>query len=275
MPTQATDLMSLSIASRIRVAHATSQTVFARNCEIDDIFAGFDIVLKYLDLKLYNSTCIRSICHAYSEFIAGNSLEGYDTQKQIYKQISRQGATFCFRSFISLKVVRLLRIAPSEAQISNLISKYRFASSKSFALALTHIRTISNHWCTRSRFGAKCRGCLFSCSHETDSIKHTCICASYWSAFFRVARIPSISISIEKVLLFSHDSIPISHCDFHSILIGLHICFLCFNSCRHGQDFSDRMNQHHLSHFMRHHSRASALLCDLRGHNLISSTMPP
>ena len=277
MPAQATDLLSLSMASRIRVAHVTSQTVFARNLEIDNIFDGFDIVLKYLDLKLYNSTCIKSICHAYCAFIAGNSLEecGDITQKKIYNKVIRQGAVFCFRSFISLKANRLLGTAPSQVQISNVISKYRFASSRSFALTFTHIRTISNHWCTRSRFGAQSRGCLFACSHETDSIKHTCICASYWNAFFRVARIPNIPISIEKVILFSHDSAPINDDDFRSVLIGLHICFLCFNSCRHGQEFSDRLIQHHLSHFMRRHTKASVLLRDLQCHSSIPIDMPP
>ena len=276
MPAQATDLLSLSIASRVRVAHVTSQTVFARNLEIDNVFNGFDIVLKYLDLKLCNSTCIKSVCHAYSDFIAGNSLEdcGDIMQHEIYKQVVRQGTAFCFRSFISLKATRLLGTAPSEVQISNMISKYRFASGKSFALTFTHIRSISNHWCTRSRFGAQSQGCLFSCGHDTDSIKHTCICSSYWSAFFRVARIPIISINIEKVIVFSHNSTPICHSEFRSILIGLHICFLCFNSCRHGQKFSDRMVQHHLSHYMRRHTKASALLRDLQLHTSTSSTMP-
>ena len=194
-------------------------------------------------------------------------------QKKIYNKVVGQRAAFCFRGFISLKASRLLGTAPSEVQISNVISKYRFASSKSFALTFTLIRAISNHWCTRSRFGAKRQGCLFSCSHETDSIKHTCICASYWNAFFRAARIPNIPISIEKVVLFSHDSAHINDDDFRSILIGLHICFLCFNSCRHRQKFSDRLIQHHLSHFMRHHKKASALLRDLQCHNSIAPNM--
>jgi hypothetical protein len=266
MPAQATDLMTLSIASRIRVAHVTSQNVFAHNLCIDNVFEGFDVVLKYLDHKLSNSTCIKSICHAYSEFIAGSSLEdcGVVTQSKIYKKVSGQQPPFCFRAFVSLKAHRMLGSAPCESQISNVISRYLFSSSKSFAFTFTHVRTISNHWCTRSRFGAIQRGCVFSCGHETDSLKHTCICATYWAAFFRVARIPPFTMNIEKIILFSNDSIPICEVEFRSIIIGLHIGFLCFNACRHGQHFSDRLVQHHISHFMRRHNLASTMLLNLQ-----------
>lgn len=77
MPTQATDLTVLSIASKIRVAHETSQKIFHMNSEINKIYDGFDIVLIYLDYKLANTTCIKSICNAYDSFRSspdGNSI---------------------------------------------------------------------------------------------------------------------------------------------------------------------------------------------------------
>ena len=153
---------------------------------------------------------------------------------------------------------------PSDRLIRNVISKYCYSSRKSYAFTFSHIRTISNQWCTRSRFGAKSSGCQFGCGHETDALKHSCICSVYWDSFFRVARIPVSRISIEKVLIFSSDSTPICKDEFQSILIGLHICFPCFNSCRHGQTLSDRLIQHNLSHFMRKHSRAATMLLNLQ-----------
>ena len=268
IPAQATDLLTLSIASRVRVAHLTSRNVFTLSREIDDVFNGFDIGLIYLDHKLCNSTCIKSICHAYTNFIIGNSLEdsGLVTQKMIYKKVADQNTPFCFLEFVSLKARRILGSTPSASLVARVTSRYSFASGKSSALTFTHIRTISNHWCTRSRFGAKNQGCLFSCGHETDSIKHTCICDSYWAAFFRVAHIGSFSINLEKVILFSEGPDPICESEFRSIIIGLHICFLCFNACRHGQRLSDRLVQHHLSHFMRCHSLAATMLRSLQYH---------
>ena len=172
--------------------------------------------------------------------------------------------TFSFGMFIASKAHRMLGFTPSDRLIRNVISKYHYSSCKSYAFTFSHIRTISNQWCTRSRFGAKNRGCHFGCGHETDALKHSCICSAYWESFFRVARIPVFRISIEKVLIFSSDSVPISQVEFQSILIGLHICFLCFNSCRHGQVLSDRLIQHHLSHFMRKHGKAATMLLNIQ-----------
>jgi len=262
IPAQATDLLTLSIASRVRVAQVTSQSIFVRNREVDALFNGFDIVLKYLDYKLCNSTCIKSICHAYTSFVNGNPLEVGEsiTQRTIYNKVASQNAPFSFGSFVSIKARRILGSIPNEWQTTCVVSRYRFASLKSAALTFTHIRTISNHWCTRSRFGAKNRGCLFSCGHETDAIKHTCICGSFWETFFRVAHIPSFPVNLKKVILFSGASSPISDREFRALIIGLHICFLCFNACRHGQRLSDRLVQHHLSHFMRRHHFTATML---------------
>ena len=275
MPSQATDLTVLSIAAKIRVAHVTSQNVFAKSNEIDNVYNGFDIVLKYLDYKLCNSTCIKSICHAYSDFVSHNDIHGLGvlTQHKVYKEISKQRSPFCFKGFISMKASRILNEAPSDRQISNVISGYLFASDKSFALTFTHIRAISNHWCTRSRFGAKNQGCIFICGHETDAIRHTCVCKKYWDAFFRVSRIAPFTIDLKKIMIFSDGSNSVCNYELHSIFIGLHICFLCFNSCRHGHSLSDRLIQHHLSHFMRQHHKVASVFQTLQ--NSMSSNLPP
>jgi hypothetical protein len=144
------------------------------------------------------------------------------------------------------------------------INAYVFGSSKSFALTFTHIRTISNHWCTRARFGAKSVGCVFSCGHDNDNIRHSCSCPKFWTAFFSIAKITPFPISLETIISFSNDSIAIPDSHLHTILIGLHISFLCFNSCRHGKAFNDRLVQHHLSHFLRQHAKVSPLFRSLQ-----------
>ena len=72
MPTQATDLTFLSIASKVRVAHVTSHNVFQKSSDIDQLYEGFDTVLKYLEHKFTNSTTIKTICNTYGEFAASN-----------------------------------------------------------------------------------------------------------------------------------------------------------------------------------------------------------
>ena len=180
MPSQATDLTFLSIASKVRVAHVTSQNVFQKSAEIDSLYGGFDIGCKYLDHKFSNSSTIKIICNAYNEFARshGSVVDGSSafSQKKVYKQLQANATPFCFRAFVSLKAERILGSTPNDVSITKVIEAYKFASSKSYALTFTHIRTISNHWCTRSRFCAKNQGCVFACGHENDAIKHTCVC---------------------------------------------------------------------------------------------------
>ena len=268
MPSQATDLTFLSIASKVRVAHLTSQNVFQKDEQIDSLYGGFDIVCKYLDHKFTNSSTIKSICNAYRDFAGANGsvVDGNSafSQKKVYKQLQANATPFCFRSFVSLKAGRILGYTPDEAPVTKVIETYKFASSKSYALTFTHIRTISNHWCTRSRFGAKHQGCAFACGHETDAIKHSCVCPAFWETFFHVSKIPSFCISLENIMTFSHNSIPIPDFEVKSIVLGLHICFLCFHSCIHGKELSERLLQFHLSHFMRQHYEASLVLRGLQ-----------
>ena len=100
MPSQATDLTFLSIASKVRVAHVTSQNVFQMSSDIDQLYEGFDIVLKYLDYKFTNSTTIKIICNTYREFAASNrSVVNGDSvfsQKKVYQEIQSQSPPFCF-----------------------------------------------------------------------------------------------------------------------------------------------------------------------------------
>ena len=267
MPSQATDLTFLSIASKVRVAHLTSQNIFVKSDEIDRFYDGFDIVLQYLNFKLSNSTTIKIICNTYKDFLQKNS--AFDTrtlsQKKVFQRlIEKQETPFCFRAFISLKTKRILKSTISPNTISSIINAYVFGSSKSFALTFTHIRTISNHWCTRARFGAKSVGCVFSCGHDNDNIRHSCSCPKFWTAFFSIAKITPFPISLETIISFSNDSIAIPDSHLHTILIGLHISFLCFNSCRHGKAFNDRLVQHHLSHFLRQHAKVSPLFRSLQ-----------
>ena len=155
---------------------------------------------------------IKIICNAYNDFVANNrSVVGGNnvfSQKKVYQKLQAQKDPFCFRGFVSLKANRILGYAPSDSAISKVIEAYTYGSSKSYALTFTHIRTISNHWCTRSRFGAKNKGCAFGCGHISDTIKHSCICPMFWDSFFAVSAISPISITLEEVATFSLNSVP-------------------------------------------------------------------
>ena len=132
MPSQATDLTVLAIASKVRVAHIPSQNVFGKSFGIDAIYDGFDIVLKYLDYKLSNFTCIQIICNVYSDFVVKNSAvvdgSGVFSQTAVYQKLLDPKSPFCFSSFISLKVNRILGHAPADFVVSQVFEAYKFAS---------------------------------------------------------------------------------------------------------------------------------------------------
>jgi hypothetical protein len=58
MPSRATDLTLLSIASKVNAAHLTSQNIFVESEEIDRFYNGFDIVLQQPNFKLDNYNTI-------------------------------------------------------------------------------------------------------------------------------------------------------------------------------------------------------------------------
>ena len=61
MPTQAIDLTNLSLASRVRIAHKTSNNVLSCHHDVSVLFASNELVLEFLDMKYLSSNCIETI----------------------------------------------------------------------------------------------------------------------------------------------------------------------------------------------------------------------
>ncbi len=69
-----------------------------------------------------------------------------------------------------------------------------------------------------------------------------------------------LQLSLEQIVFVSHNSIPISDTKVHTILIGLHTCFLRFNGCRHRRSLCDSLIQQHDCHLLRLHHEAFVVL---------------
>ena len=222
---------------------------------------------KHFDRIVIDSSCINSVCGEYANFIARMDIDsiGIGSQKRIYKALIELEPPFDFAGMLSIKCSRLLEFMPIDSQISNLISIYSRASrSLAFAITFTHLRVICNHWCTKSRFGIKNSPCIFSCGHCNDRITHVVTCNVFWQLFFNITNISPFGLPLESILLFTNDYSFIGEDKCCLVLIGIHICSLCFNSCRHGRTIDARLVQHHLSHFCRTHSKIGKKLSELR-----------
>jgi len=264
LPTQIRDLKALSTASKIRVAASTSQTVFARNLEIENIQNSCDVVCSCLDEKLLRSTSVHSIVSAYQTFTASHSsclVPESSTQAQIYNALVEDHPSFDFITFLTRKLTRYFEVGSFEHSVEHLLLSYKYCSHNcSFAMTLTHLRAICNHWCTASRFGNKRHACQFGCGHHTDQLAHSICCPKFWHIFRCILHSPDFPFEPENILLLSDGSTIDDKDRCNITLLGTHICFLCFNYCRHNGPLTRRVVLHHLYHFSKTHSKVRLLV---------------
>ena len=151
-----------------------------------------------------------------------------------------------------------------EHHVEGLLKLYRNSIPiLGFAAVLSHIRALCNHWCTSSRFGRHPTHCHFGCGHNTDRISHTICCLKFWQLFAGVCKVCDFVMEEDSVLLPSILA-PVDHTLAHFILLGSHICFLCFNHCRYHGSLNARSVAHHLSIYTRSHQQAALFVARLR-----------
>ena len=95
---------------------------------------------------------------------------------------------------------------------------------------------------------------------DVATIIDTISCPSFWDLFLGQVGYDGPLPDASCVLLLTYGNCELS-CDIADLIfIGLHICFLCFNACRHGQILSERLVRHYTSHFSRTHFSVSRFL---------------
>ena len=168
---------------------------------------------------------------------------------------------FSLEQYLTRKLQMRLDECVASPIVNSLIMRYKASSRRfGYAVVFSHIRAICNHWCTRSRFGSKSAGCCFACGHSTDRIAHTLVCPRFWELFFSLTSFACQPLDLHDVLLLTlhRESCDSNLCDV--LLIGTHICFLTYHSCKSGQTLSLRLVQHLLSHYCRSHRNVATFL---------------
>ena len=153
----------------------------------------------------------------------------------------------------------------------DLLRVYRIASkSIGYAATLTHFRAVCNHWCTASRFGNKRHPCRFGCGYASDQLGHTISCSVFWQHFLNIINHPELHIDEESALLLSSGAGPFTDDKKRVIMLGVHICFLCFNRVRHSCILTRRLVTQTLYKYTRSHIGAARLLRRLLNTDLSS-----
>ena len=244
----------------MRVAHSTSGNVFVCHEQLERVFRSDALISCFVDRKFINSSCIESVCEAYSYYTSRCTVDELSSisQKNVYQSLLNSGDPFDVVSYLKRKLDMRFEIDDvisfDEDTVCSLVQSYRVCSKKfGFAVTFSHVRAVCNHWCTKSRFGNKSAGCAFGCGHPNDRIAHTLICPKFWELLFSFTHTDLIDLDLFDVLLLFHHY-DNSFASLRSIvLIGTHMCFLFYHACRHGKTFDRRLLQHHLSHYCRSH----------------------
>ena len=166
---------------------------------------------------------------------------------------------------LNIRLSRYLSEGSFELYINPILENYRNASARyGFALPLTHLRAISNHWCTASRFGNKFHECQFGCGYHTDQLAHTISCSKFWNLFFAITGVSLNDITLKDILVFDGPTCCLGEEFVFYLMLGCNICFLCLNHCRYHGNLSKRVVVHHLHTFANSHYKIRALLRSVR-----------
>ena len=270
LPTQIRDLAVMSQASRIRVASSTSKNVIEVYDRCIDLFNNSnELVLRHLDRHFLFDSCLHHIVFQFRRFVQEFGDLGDDgiSQSVAYKKLLERAIPFDFGLLFCKTLSRHFENESLNNHVPQIFACYRKSISKiGFAPLMTHLRAVTNHWCTSSRFGVKKRPCLFGCGFESDRISHTVCCPLFWDIFCGLCGFANHDIDLTTILLLRSEGISgiHDHCNF--LLLGIHICFLCYNACRYGLTISRRIVLHKLFGYTRSHHCAAVFVRRLRHH---------
>ena len=110
-----------------------------------------------------------------------------------------------------------------------------------------HFRTVTNHWVSSSRFGfarQACHFCQILDYQSNDRIHHSLSCPIFIQAFISFHGLHYNAFNLRRVLAFHQDSRPLSLYASRLSYYFVHLCFLAFNRCRHGDTFCESLFKH-------------------------------
>ena len=264
LPTQARDLTLLSRSARIRVAASTSRSVISTYDRCANLFdmkgdASNELVLSHIDKHFLYDSCLHHVVFQYRRYLQEFGVPASEriSQADAYKMLASRIPSFDFHKLFLARMGRhfdkdlITRCSPHVLRV------YKQSNGVlGFAPLLSHLRAVTNHWCTYSRFGVKTRQCLFGCGFCSDRVSHTVRCEKFWEIFCGILGFPSPGFDLAAIFLFDSEWIAHDIDKCNGVLLGLHTCFLCFHACKHGQTLNRRLVLHKLHGFTRSHANA-------------------
>ena len=111
----------------------------------------------------------------------------------------------------------------------------------------SHLRAVTNHWVSSSRFGLKRAACHFCREHSpdrNDRVQHSLTCDVFIDLFCKFYKLNFFRPRLPLVLMFVQDGNTCNDDLAKVIMYYTHLCFLAFNKSRNGESLSQGMFSH-------------------------------
>lgn len=127
----------------------------------------------------------------------------------------------------------------------------------------SHLRALCNQWCTSRRFQSIPKRCPFCHLDQNDSIEHCLECNFFQSIYHPYFQRDGTCFTTGEVITFGHIGTE-TPSDSGYYILYVHIAYLSYNSCAHGQNLSRRLLVRHLKTASEHCPKMRRYIADMR-----------
>ncbi len=269
LPNQARALADVSFSSAVRAANLTSKNFYEEFGRHRDLLKSNDITIaaaaginfKNSFLKHWNDASVSYI----DTIMPCNNLfnPSLFSQRRVYKNSRSRATPYNFNELICKRLSFFLDGTFSHVDAERIVGIYkRKALSLGPNFVSTHFRTLTNHWCSRSRFGCVRIPCWFckKIDHSSnDRVQHSITCPVFKEVFISLHNLCYSFFDLYSLLIFMHDGESLSDNATDIMLFYNIVSFQTYNRCRNGADFSVRLVRNVIKNIVTKSSKAWCL----------------
>ena len=190
--------------------------------------------------------------------------------KAVTKHMRSIQPHFDFKALLLKRLAFFFHDDCSPDDVNRIVNFYGIACKKlGPKFVTTHLRTITNHWCSASRFGLPRQACVFCLSKNddcNDRIFHSLSCPVIQSAFAKHHSLVFFDIQVRDCLLLIDGMISASESRVFHYMYFVIVVFHVYNACRKGTVFSDRLLTFSIKKIVKNSPKAWKLRREIQEH---------
>ena len=252
-----------SLAGRARNALNGIPNFLQISESIDHLLTSDDRVLRVLDPLWLKSSCIMQMCEAVVSF---NALKvtlspGLVIQSKLSIALAQNDSASDYYGFFQKRVRRF--VEASLEDINFLFSRYKECGKK-----FKCFFTVLTGWCTPRTFGQPNHHCPYCDFDLFEDVGHMLTCPSFQNVCLAAVHQRHMFLTTENLVLLKRNGLPLNADAEELCLIYVHLAFMCYNKCRHGESLCRRLLVHLIARMCSQCSRARNIIKSLRLKNV-------